>query len=696
MAADEKYAQASPKQQRKLRGHIKTSKDLWRVSYQSMLAKMKAHYRDIREDENSFPGLMNASLSDPICDYIAGLTDKIEKGLREDASDVSDPTRLDGQEDFGEDDNRSDASGGTESTSVRNDTNGSDSRTKSLRRWPNQKFSEIEVLLVIGFEEFLYAQNLNSPTIRDIGEKTNAALKQLISLAKGKQADTEMLTDGLPLPSTAKREDTSGDVSMARMVVHYIKELRKYNLEVQQPLLRFAKKLTERYELLEESGDNHDVFKLVLKVREASSLYARDLREYNIKHDQELAIDPEVLRWSNIIVQLRKGDEETAKIVEVADYPYTRDSDWGNSINYIVEKGHHRFAFQVANALFEYAKKFVTEAPIPIDHRILYAARSFLDKDEIARKGMARKLGLEITYPPSNEERALKFDDNSHCLVFLDLMARTFSGTRSYNQLNGTYLIALEVFSKFGPAGARSKAIGIEPTDPWLPAESAYQELAGILVKARTVDGVQMVLLILLGNYADHISIGGDFDDRLLAELESIREQAKGKVDAEPEIDETLDVENINDWGYSGYVAVMARIYAHMARKFGKEIDIEVLSEVTALIDQANKKASEDEIERGRVAELCTCDDCLSEAADFECGPGRCNHPVPITLRELNEEGKSSEIDTEIESKQSEGIQSDAETGALEDEPIVIESPSVEDFTEKVVDPEAQEESDQA
>jgi hypothetical protein len=133
----------------------------------------------------------------------------------------------------------------------------------------------------------------------------------------------------------------------------------------------------------------------------------------------------------------------------------------------------------------------------------------------------------------------------------------------------------------------------------------------------------------LLDDYADYMSIGGDFDDRLLAELDSIREQAKGKVDSEPEIDDTLDVENIKDWGYSGYVAVMARIYAHMARKFGKEIDIEVLSEVTALIDQANKKAVEDEIEDGYVAGLCTCDDCLSEAVDFECGPGRCDHPVP-------------------------------------------------------------------
>jgi hypothetical protein len=222
-------------------------------------------------------------------------------------------------------------------------------------------------------------------------------------------------------------------------------------------------------------------------------------------------------------------------------------------------------------------------------------------------------------------------------------------------------LIALDVFSKFGPAGARSKAIGIEPTDPWLPPESVYQELAGILVKARTVDGVQRALLRLLDNYADHISIGGDFDDRLLAELESIREQAKGKVDAEPEIDETLDVENINDWGYSGYVAVMARVYAHMARKFGKEIDIEVLYEVTALIDQANKKASEDGIERGHVARLCTCDDCLSEAADFECGPDRCDHPVPIALRGLDDEGTSGEVDTKIEYEQSEGIQSDAE-----------------------------------
>jgi hypothetical protein len=304
MAADKKYAQASPKQQRKVCGHVRTSKDLWGVSYQSMLAKMNAHYRDIREDENSFPGLMNASLSDPIWGYIAELTDKIEKGLREDASDVSDPTGLDPQEDFGEDDNRSDASGGTESTLVRNNINGSDPRTKSLRRWPNQKFSEIEVLLVIYLEEILYAQNLNSPTIRDIGEKTNAALKHLVSLAKGKQADTETLTDGLPLPSAA--EVTFSDVSMARMVVHYIKELRKYNLEIQQPLLQLAKKLTERYEVLEESGDNYDVFKLVLKVREASSLYERDLREYNIKQDQELPIDPEVLRWSNIIVHLEK------------------------------------------------------------------------------------------------------------------------------------------------------------------------------------------------------------------------------------------------------------------------------------------------------------------------------------------------------------------------------------------------------
>jgi hypothetical protein len=248
-------------------------------------------------------------------------------------------------------------------------------------------------------------------------------------------------------------------------------------------------------------------------------------------------------------------------------------------------------------------------------------------------------------------------------------------------------LIALDVFSKLGPAGAGSEAIGIESTDPSISAESAYQELAGILVKARTVEGVEKCLLRLLKNYAwcADISIGREMDDRLLAELESIVEQAKGKVDAEPEIDETLDVENINDWGYSGYVAVMARIYAHMARKIGKEIDIEVLSEVTALIDQANKKSSEDEIECGHVAGLCTCDDCLSEAADFECGPGRCDHPVPIALRGLDEEGKSGEIDTEIESEQGEGLQSDSETGALEDEPIVIKSPSVEDITEKVV-----------
>jgi hypothetical protein len=696
MATDEKYAQASPKQQRKVLGHVKTSKDLWRVSYQSILAKMSAHYRDIREDENSFPGLMNASLSDPIWDYIAQLTDKIEKDLREDVSDVSNSTGLDGPEDFGEEDNRSDASGETEFTSVRDNSNcsvpeGDDNfpKTWCLRSNSTERYSMTEIILINRLKEILYAKYIAEPIIREIGEKTNAALKQLVSLANGKQVDAKLATAKFPRPP--ENESAFSDDSMAWRVAIYIKELKKYNFEVEKQILELSKKLIERYELLQEKGEDQGVFKHMRNVRDLSSRYACDLKSYRYQQGHRLALDPGVLKWSKIIVQLEEGDEAVAKIVEEADYPYKTNIDFGNSINYILEMGHHRFAFQVANALFEYAKALITGAPI--DHRILMACSWFLEEDQIARKGIARELGIEITYPPSNEERSLRLDDNSHCLVFFDLMINTFSGIKNYRQINTTHLIALDVFSKLGSAGAGLEAIGVEPTDPSISEESAYKELAGILVKARTVEGVEKCLLRLLKNYAwcADISIGREMDDRLLAELESIREQAKGKVDAEPEIDDTLDVENINDWGYSGYVAVMARIYAHMARKFGKEIDIEVLSEVTALIEQANKKAVEDEIEGGHVAGLCTCDDCLSEAADFECGRGRCDHPVPIALRGLDEEGKSGEIDTKIEFEQSKGLQSNAATGGLQDESITIESPSVEDIAENAVAAEVEE-----
>ncbi|KAE8446723.1 hypothetical protein EG329_011767 [Mollisiaceae sp. DMI_Dod_QoI] len=82
---------------------------------------------------------------------------------------------------------------------------------------------------------------------------------------------------------------------------------------------------------------------------------------------------------------------------------------------------------------------------------------------------------------------------------------------------------------------------------------------------------------------------GEMIDPRLLSALEVLIEQAKGKVDVELEMDNTLEWENNRNWGYAGYTAVLARNYSKVAKKKGADIDTDISDAAQFVIERNNE-----------------------------------------------------------------------------------------------------------
>lgn len=89
-----------------------------------------------------------------------------------------------------------------------------------------------------------------------------------------------------------------------------------------------------------------------------------------------------------------------------------------------------------------------------------------------------------------------------------------------------------------------------------------------------------------------------DFDQRVLEALEIIIQQGKGKVDVDVEEDESLSLNNIDDWGVQGEISVLIRGYCQMIKEEGRQPDDEILQIAQIIIDRANEQF-EEEVEDG-------------------------------------------------------------------------------------------------